>query len=89
MMNIKKGKIPKYKCHKEVRAFKIKEVVGRTDPPFILIPIDESLDEVMVDVKYVVKHRPKIDGYYVLYDDGYESFSPAEAFEDGYTLLKE
>ena len=26
-------------------------------------------------------------GYYVRYPDGYESWSPAEAFEEGYTLV--
>ena len=28
---------------------------------------------------------PHVGGYYVLYEDGYESFSPAKAFEEGYT----
>ena len=26
-------------------------------------------------------------GYYVRYADGYESFSPADVFEDGYTAI--
>lgn len=26
-------------------------------------------------------------GYYVVYDGGYKSFSPAEAFEGGYTKI--
>ena len=26
----------------------------------------------------------KVGGYYVVYEDGYKSFSPAEAFESGY-----
>lgn len=30
-----------------------------------------------------------IGGYYVKYPSGYESWSPAEDFEDGYTLLEE
>lgn len=30
--------------------------------------------------------RPS-DGYYVLYEDGYESWSPIEAFESGYTIV--
>jgi hypothetical protein len=28
-----------------------------------------------------------IGGYYVVYEDGYKSFSPASAFENGYTRL--
>lgn len=26
-------------------------------------------------------------GYYVVYDDGYKSWSPAKAFEEGYTKI--
>ena len=33
------------------------------------------------------KHKPHAGGYYVVYDDGYKSFSPAKAFEEGYRLL--
>ena len=28
-----------------------------------------------------------VGGYYVVYEDGYKSFSPAGAFESGYTPL--
>ena len=32
------------------------------------------------------KHDPQIGGYYVVYPgDGYKSWSPAQAFEEGYT----
>jgi hypothetical protein len=34
------------------------------------------------------KHKPQVGGYYVLYKDGYASFSPASAFEEGYDLIK-
>jgi hypothetical protein len=30
------------------------------------------------------KHAPHVGGYFVQYEDGYTSFSPAEAFESGY-----
>jgi hypothetical protein len=33
------------------------------------------------------RSNPQIGGYYVLYEDGYESFSPADAFESGYSLI--
>lgn len=32
--------------------------------------------------------KGKVGGYYVVYEDGYESWSPAEAFEKGYTLIQ-
>lgn len=37
--------------------------------------------------EYVAKHKPEVGGYYVVYEDGYKSFSPAGAFESGYTPL--
>jgi hypothetical protein len=33
----------------------------------------------------MIKHAPQVGGYYVRYPDGYESWSPAKAFEEGYT----
>ncbi len=34
-------------------------------------------------------HRKAIGGYFVQYEDGYTSWSPAEAFESGYTEIPE
>jgi hypothetical protein len=33
---------------------------------------------------YLAKHEPKVGGYYIRYKDGYESWSPASAFEEAY-----
>ena len=35
----------------------------------------------------MLKHQPTVGGYYVVYKDGYKSFSPADAFESGYTRV--
>ena len=35
-------------------------------------------------LEYMTKHAPQVGGYYVLYEDGYASFSPAQPFEAGY-----
>lgn len=70
-----------YICHKRVQAFKITRVDG-----FHLY--GELLDEVVqTDRIYFAKHNPQPGGYYVRYADGYESYSPAAAFEAGYTEL--
>ena len=42
---------------------------------------------VRVDGQYLRQHRPEVGGYYVVYKDGYKSYSPAKAFEEGYTRL--
>jgi hypothetical protein len=78
--------MPKYSCHKQVWALKIKEVVTNPEDSSALLVIqDEGFAPVTVSGEFMLKHRPESGGYYVVYKGGYESFSPAEAFEDGYT----
>lgn len=82
--------MPRYKCHKEVWALKIKEVKVQTNDEgggWWITPEEPGYARFGVPHDWVVKHDPKAGGYYVVYDDGYRSFSPAKAFEDGYTLL--
>lgn len=89
--------MPKYRCHKEVWALKIADVIldsdiaqreGReTDGSALITPADAGYAPFAVDHDYVRKHSPKAGGYYVVYKDGYKSFSPADAFEEGYTRL--
>lgn len=81
--------MPRYKCHKEVSALKILEVrePDPSDPRALIVPEDTLYDPFWVDVQYVEKHKPVAGGYYVRYNDGYQSFSPAEAFEEGYTRI--
>jgi hypothetical protein len=82
-----------YICHKRVQAFKIEVIILDAD-----MARDEgrettggaslSNDQVMVrvDVAYMRRCNPEVGGYYVRYADGYESYSPAKAFEEGYTI---
>lgn len=113
--------MPKYRCHKEVWALKIKAVITVTPPSFsgptcrgsvafksacghcercmweqehgpwrggvVLVPEDERYARFVLDGDYETKHKPQAGGYYVVYDGGYKSFSPAQAFEAGYTRL--
>ena len=91
------GAMPRYKCHKEVNALKIEAIdldstkaidEGReTDGSAIITPADEGYGPFRVDHDFVLKHGPQAGGYYVAYEDGYRSYSPAKAFEDGYTRL--
>ena len=81
--------LPEYKCHKKVWAFKIFNIIERKgeDGYVSYVLSDGAGSVVYVSNKYVEKHTPKVGGYYVRYKDGYESFSPADAFEDGYSLI--
>ena len=89
--------MPRYKSHKLVWALKIAAIAldsvaaqaanRETDGSAIITPADPGFAPFRVEHDYVQKHKPEIGGYYVVYSDGYKSFSPAKAFEEGYTPL--
>ena len=87
--------MPRYKCHKKVWALKIQSIAphnwhdpqAETDGSAMITPFEEGYAPFRVDRDYMRRHNPKVGGYYVVYKDGYKSFSPADAFEDGYTRI--
>jgi hypothetical protein len=79
--------MPKYECHKKVWALKIAGIVGDQHGGVYFQPAEKGYDKVPLTPEYVAKHKPEVGGYYVVYEDGYKSFSPASAFESGYTPL--
>lgn len=85
------GPFPRYRSHKIVEAAKITTVRKfQNGPPFkaaLFLQIGGGQVEHAVSDEYVRKHNPQVGGYWVRYPDGYESWSPAEAFESGYTLV--
>ncbi len=86
--DIPQREMPKYKCHKVVWAMKIKAVGAVESAEWSsLTPEEEGLPSVTVSKAYIDKHNPKVGDYYVKYEDGYESWSLAEAFEQGYTKV--
>jgi hypothetical protein len=77
--------MPRYKSNKEVWALKIKSIGAEKDGGATLHFVEESLyGPRKTSSEYVQKHNPKPGGYFVVYKDGYESWSPAKAFEEGY-----
>ena len=84
-MNGPAVEMPKYKCHKEVWALKILEVIREDNTP--KLRVGEGFLPIAVTDDYCAKHKPEAGGYYVVYADGYKSFSPADAFESGYARL--
>ena len=81
------AELPRWKCHKEVHAFKITGINIPPEQDGGYVKLTGLGMEVEVTAEYMKKHRPQVGGYYVLYDDGYHSFSPAQAFESGYTRI--
>ncbi|MES2488553.1 MAG: hypothetical protein V4607_02090 [Pseudomonadota bacterium] len=76
--------LPLYQSHKRVHAMKVGRIEGCT-----LFPHDESsgIAPITVSPEYITRNNLNQPGYYVLYEDGYESFSPAQAFEEGYRVV--
>lgn len=78
--------LPKYRSHKEVGALKIAKLEPN-DEGALITPEDRGYIPIQVSKEYVEKHSPKAGGYFVQYKDGYQSFSPSQAFEEGYRRL--
>lgn len=88
MTNGASTEMPRYQCHKKVWALKIQRITSPSPTGGARIePADPGYAAFEVDGKYIRKHAPEVGGYYVVYEDGYTSFSPADVFESGYTRL--
>lgn len=76
--------LPQYRSHKIVRAAKITgfRLAGAALADMLLGEIGGIASQ---SPEWFMKHKPESGGYYVLYEDGYASYSPAKAFESGYT----
>jgi hypothetical protein len=82
--------LPRYKCFKEVGALKIAGVQERQAPLGPLItPVWDLYPPFEAEAGWIDRFRGDGGdlGYYVVYEDGYVSWSPTKAFEDGYSAL--
>lgn len=77
--------MPQYQCHKKVRAVKIRDI-GATPTGATILPEDDFPPFDVTD-EWLLKHDPDVGGYYVVYEGGYSSYSPAKDFEAGYTKI--
>ncbi len=85
--------MPRYKCHKEVHALKIRRVnfMGEgVDLVFTqteFAPIEISFPEAARFKKAMQGHLESGDVGYLVVEDGCRSWSPTKVFEDGYARL--
>lgn len=83
----------KYRSHKIVEAAKIKGIEFQQDGSALIGARDAKDNPLAITTHEGYRERFKGDednlGYYVRYEDGYESWSPTKAFEEGYTLMRE
>jgi hypothetical protein len=75
----------KFKSHKVVEAAKITKVEVHTGSA--VLHFGNEISPIEVSESWFNKHYPVAEGYLVRYADGYLSFSPAKAFEEGYTAV--
>ena len=84
----------RYQCHKIVEAAKILAIERLVDNSVQLELDDHAIiqkdGQWWPRLRAFVGRRMQGDcGYFVRYEDGYESWSPTTVFEDGYTLILE
>jgi len=79
--------LPTWRCHKVVQAARIEAIVRGDDPDDITLCVACPPHMLKVNAVWDAKHVPQPGGYFVRYEDGYESYSPAKAFEEGYTRI--
>lgn len=82
--------MPRYECHKKVWALKIESIqIDGSDMCAIIGPYDPGYAVFKTAPGWADRYSGSgLDlGYYVVYEDGYASWSPSRAFEAGYTRL--
>lgn len=97
LANEARVQLPRWKCHKEVWAAKITGMQFGPDPVLLLAgggriypspDVWGRINKMVPDFKVGDESWPGlVGGYYVRYDDGFEMWSPAKAFEDGYSRI--
>lgn len=78
--------LPEWQCHKRVRAAQIIAISDAVHIEGQRLMFDNGAS-VYADATWAKRHDAKVGGYYIVYEDGYTSYSPQAAFESGYTPL--
>lgn len=86
--------LPEYQCHKKVRAARILDVMQepniQKNEMLYSLKLDHPTTTIISIAKaWFEKNHPEKGGFFVVYEDGYASYSPAKAFEEGYTLIQQ
>lgn len=85
------GQLADWKCHKVVQAGRITKLPVQDIPSGKwLVGVEDILHgatQVEMPPDAFLRGRPMMGDYIIVYEDGYKSWSPAKAFEDGYERL--
>ncbi|XUO88434.1 hypothetical protein RVM26_04860 [Halomonas sp. KM072] len=81
-------RMPKYQSHKQVWALRIAGVEIHKDGSATIAPKDDGYAPFRTRVGWADRFQGSEEdpGVYVEYEDGFTSWSPTKAFDDGYSL---
>ncbi len=82
--------LPRYQSHKVVHALKVNQYRSTMDNGMMLYFEHDGFDPIEIpesEVTPFLQMAGDDQGYLVIYADGYRSWSPTKAFEEGYTRL--
>jgi hypothetical protein len=80
--------MPRYVSHKKVWALEIDTVSGRDNAGARMLTFrDKGYAKKLAPLEMFSRYIPIPGDFYVVYFDGYKSFSPREAFLEGYTKV--
>ena len=84
--------LPTYVCHKRVRASEVVSIglykTNADNKAVREIQISDQFDPIEILGEVFTRYVPMPGDFYVVYEDGYVSFSPRKAFIEGYTLAQ-
>jgi len=80
--------LPRYKCHKEVHALKIFGIELVNGDAKLTFANNNFVPLMAYGYGPKFKGTTEDMGYYVVYEDGYESWSPTKEFQEGYELIE-
>lgn len=75
--------LQQFKCHKVVRAARIDAVHGDV----LDLVVNKEIVVVDVGADWIARQKPEPGGFFVVYADGYRSYSTPEAFVAGYHAM--
>jgi len=79
--------MPTYISHKRVQAAEILSVSPIAHDGKVRVIVNGYPDAYVPDTA-VIRYKPQPGDFLVVYEDGYQSFSPRKAFLDGYALAQ-
>lgn len=81
--------LPRYRSHKIVQALKIGAIEVNENGSAKIAPADAGYEPFTTREGWAVRFQGGEDdlGYFVVYPDGFSSWSPTIAFEEGYAKI--